>query len=500
MSLLDVQGVSEEADGVADFQGADVAELREFARELNKAAERLTQSNTVLSQHIGQGRGWQGPDAQRFRGQWSSRLRPTLIKVAAGLVTAGNELRVQAQEQETASADAGGSASVSAGEAGTGTDHSKPRYGDKGQADLSQGELDALKELTEKASDSNNVFLGNDKDVEKLREALEKLSPAELDQFLESLSDKDLHKLAEAIAGDGKGLFNAQGTTPFERQRLLDQLLSKASPEQVARIKEQFPWAQPNGVAHGDGAREGGASGDDSQQWMNPSGPVVGDNPSKNDIKQGGYGDCVVLAGAGALVVNDPQWVAEHVVDNGNGTVSVKLYDEDRKPQWVTVTDDVPANDKGTEKGARPGGNGNWPAYVEKALTQVYGEDIDQDGTNNDGVKDQVYGPGEYRAIEGNYGPDALKYLTGNDVSQTTDSTQLWEAVENGQSAIVTTQSKLPDGAPDGYIAGHAFTVEGMDADGNIVLQNPWGPERTKVTMTPKQFEDMFNDASVIAP
>ena len=93
-----------------------------------------------------------------------------------------------------------------------------------------------------------------------------------------------------------------------------------------------------------------------------------------------------------------------------------------------------------------------------------------------------------------------MKYLSANEVSQTKDSQQLWQAVENGQSAIVTTQGKMPDGAPDGYIPGHAFMVEGMDADGNIVLQNPWGPERTKVVMTPGQFEGMFNDASVIAP
>ncbi len=481
---------------MAQFLGSDVGELRGFAKDISSAADDLDLVSKKLTQLIVQNRGWQGPDAQRFTSQWHGRNRPTLAKVVQGLLTTSRELRVQADEQERTSL----AADITSLGGATSPDHSSSRYPDRGSADLSEQALADLKGLVDKAADTDNIFRGNDADIEKLRKALDELTPAELDQLLASLSDQDLNALGQALAKDGKGIFNWEGTTPFERQMLLEKILSKASPEQVARIKEQIPWVQPNAVAQGDAARPGGANSDDSNEWMNPSGPVVGAHPGKDDISQGGYGDCVVMAGLGTIVDRDPNWVRDHVVDNGNGTVSVQLYDKNGNPQWVSVTNDLPAADGGAQKGAQPGVNGNWPAYVEKALVQVYGEDDSNDGTNSHGVKDKIYGPGEYRAIEGNYGKDALSYLSGDDISTITSSQQLWSAVENGQPAIVTTKSELPDGAPDGYVAGHAFFVDGMDAEGNIILQNPWGPDRPKVHMSPKQFEEMFGNASIVAP
>ncbi|WP_348770204.1 C2 family cysteine protease [Arthrobacter sp. E3] len=473
---------------MGDFLGADVDQLREFARDLVSASEKLSQTGSMLSQRIAQNRGWHGPDAQRFSMDWSTRLRPTLAKVAAGLASVGREVKIQADEQETASSASG-----------MGSGASSPRYADPGQEDLSDNELKDLKTLVDKAADSSNPFRGNDKDVQNLREALDKLSPAELEQFLKTLSDADLKSLADGAGASGKGLFDWQGTTAFERQGLLDQLLSKASPEQVERIKEQFQWAQPDGTSQGDAARPGGAKPDESNRWMTPEGPVIGPDPDKDDINQGGYGDCVVLAGAGALVASDPAWVREHVVDNGNGTVSVKLFDKDGNEQWVSVTSDLPANQYGDPKGARPGENGSWPAYVEKALVQVYGEDNARDTVAKGAPADQAFDPGHYRAIEGNYGPDALGYLTGKDIDQTRDAQKLWQAVENNQPAIVTTRGEVPDGAPNGYHAGHAYFVEGTDGNGNLILQNPWGPDEPKMVITPDQFEGLFQNASVVS-
>lgn len=491
---------------MGDFLGADVAELRDFARDLSAASEKLSQTSTMLSQRIAQGRGWQGPDAQRFSADWDSSLRPALMKAAAGLANTGKELLIQAREQDTASHDSGSSGISNTaihvradGDGRTGHDTSKPRYADQGRTDLSNDELAKLKKLMDLAADNNNFFRGNDNDVENLRKAFEKLSPAELDQLLKTLSDDDLKALADGAGSDGKGILDWQGTTPFERQGLLDQLLSKASAEQVARIKEQFSWAQPDGTAQGDAARPGGGKSDETNKWMSPGGPVVGENPGKDDISQGGYGDCVVMAGAGALVAKEPAWVRDHVTDNGNGTVSVKLFDNGGHERWITVTSDLPADDKGDQRGAQTGKNGSWPAYVEKALTQVYGEDNDKDPVDRGKPADQAFGPGEYRAIEGNYGPDVMHYLTGQDVSTTDHAKDLWQAVQNGQPAIVTTLGKDPQGAPEGYYSSHAYFVEGIDSDGNLVLQNPWGPTNPKMRITPDQFEDLFNDASIVS-
>lgn len=493
---------------MTEFQGADVAQLRAFAMEAAKAAQQLKSTAALLSQAVTSSNAWQGPDAERFRQQWMSQQRPILNKVGFRLLDISKMLRIQADEQDKASSSAslegspgGVRAPVDPGPANvppTGPeDHSQPRYPVSKETKLDKGELEELRRLAKEAANPDNSVKGNDGDVSKLREALEKLSPGQVKQFLDSLSDQELRALGEGVGSSGTGMFDWQGTTPFERQRLLDQLLSKASPEQVERIKAQIPWVQPNGTAKGDAARPEGAEGQEGGNWMTPKSPVVGEHPGKDDVRQGGYGDCVVMAQIGALANNDPNWVKNHVTDNGNGTVSVKLYDSDGEPRWVTVTKDVPADASGREIGAHPTTENAWPAYVEKALTQVYEGDTDGDGENSHGVKDQAYGPGEYRAIEGNYGPDTMKYLTGAGGEQTDDSGKLWEAVDNGKAAIVTTEGKVPDGAPTGYVAGHAFMVAGKDDEGNIILQNPWGPGEPTMTISQGDFDKYFQNATV---
>ena len=130
----------------------------------------------------------------------------------------------------------------------------------------------------------------------------------------------------------------------------------------------------------------------------------------------------MVLAAADAMVNADSGWAREHVTDNGNGTVSVLLFDKNGQEQWVTVTSDLPANAYGGQLGAKTGFGGNWPAYVEKALAQVYTEDDNNDGTKEGSPPDQAWPPGHYRAIEGNWGPDAFQYLAGPEVERTKDA------------------------------------------------------------------------------
>lgn len=357
--------------------------------------------------------------------------------------------------------------------------------------------MEKLRGLVRDAGENSDFFEGNDKDVRELGDALTALRPAQLDQLLKSLSDDELKQLATGADSDGKGLFNWEGTTPFERHQLLDQLLSKASTEQVDRLKGLIPWAQPNGEAMGDAARPGGADPSTTNQWMNPTAPVIGQEPSKDDVRQGQYGDCVVLAAAGAMINADPGWARDHVTDNDNGTVSVKLFDKNGQEQWVTVTKDLPEDTNGGQLGAKPGQDGNWAAYVEKALAQVYTDDDNRDGTAEGAPPDIAHEPGNYRAIEGNWGPDAFQYLAGPDVERTRDSSVLWTAASEGRPSLVTTLGETPEGAPEGYHSGHAYFVTGTDERGNIILQNPWGPHEPRMTISKDEFGRLFHDATV---
>lgn len=491
---------------MAGLYGADIVQLRMLAKQLSDASARLASTQSGLSRQIHGSTAWKGSDASQFRADWDLRHRTLLEQVIQGLAAAAKALDSNAREQEHASTGGGAGVvrSASAGRDGgfapgspPRADHSVARYPQQGNPDLDDGEIRRLRDLAVDAGRNDDFFEGNDRDVTELGEALQGLSPAQLDQFIKSLSDDELRQLAAGAASDGKGVFNWEGTIPFERQQLLDQLLSKASPEEAERVTALVSWAQPNGEAKGDAARPGGAQGDASNHWLTPGAPVIGEQQSKNDIRQGGYGTCVVMSAAGAMIHDDPSWARDHVTDNGNGTVSVKLYDRGGDEQWITVTKDLPAAEGGGQKGAQPMPGGNWPAYVEKALAQVYTDDDANDGEDANNTPDIARPPGSYRAIEGNYGPDVSAYLTGTQGEQTQDADRVWSAAANGQPVIVTTLSTDPADPPAGYVAGHAFFVVGSK-DGQVELQNPWSPGAPHVFMSKEDFQSKFNDATIM--
>lgn len=492
---------------MAGIYGADVAQLRALGKALAASSTRLTSTRAALSRDVRDASRWKGSDAERFRSDWDGTHSLTLGKVIEALAEAGRAAARHADEQELASGarDTEGRTSTSAPDARKGSgnigflgeDHSSPRHPDRGEPNLTPAELDRLRNKVSAAASGGNFLAGNDAEVNGLREALAALKPAQLNQLLASLSDDELRNLGAGAAGDGKGWFNSEGTTPFERQQLLDQLLSKASADQVHRLKDLIPWAQPDGTAMGDAARPGGPDPSSTSRWLEPRFPVIGEHPSADDIRQGQYGDCVVLAAAGAMVNADSGWAREHVTDNGNGTVSVLLYDKNGQEQWVTVTSDLPANSNGGQLGAKAGFGGNWPAYLEKALAQVYTEDDNNDGTKEGAPPDEAYPAGNYRAIEGNWGPDAFQYLAGPDVERTKDADALWSAASGGKPALVTTLGETPNGAPNGYHANHAYFVTGTDQRGNIILQNPWGAFEPSMAISKEDFRRLFSDATV---
>jgi hypothetical protein len=490
---------------MAGIYGADVVQLRALSKQLSASSAKLMTTKSALSREVRGCTPWKGLDADRFRADWDGGHSALLAKVIQALADAGKAVAVHADQQEKASASSGRNGTAGSAGKHTGlfeklpdrTDHSVPRYTDQGRPDLNRDDLEKLKGLVRDAGKSDDFFEGNDKDVNELRDALAVLKPAQVDQFLKSLSDDELKQLAEGSASDGKGLFNREGTTPFERHQLLDQLLAKASREQVDRLKELIPWAQPNGEVKGDAALPGGAQGDASNHWLTPGSAVLGERQGKDDINQGGYGTCVVMSAAGAMINDDPAWAKEHVTDNGNGTVSVRLYDKNGDGQWITVTKDLPATEDGGLKGAQSMPGGNWPAYIEKALAQVYTDDDANDGEDAHHTPDIARPPGSYKAIEGNYGPDVSAYLTGTPGEQTEDADKLWAAAANGQPIVVTTQSEDPVDPPPGYVANHAFFVVGSK-DGQVELQNPWSPGSPHIFMSKDDFESKFNNATIM--
>ena len=92
------------------FYGADVAELRQLADRLGRAAASLESAGRLLTHQVTTTTQWRGRDAEAFRGQWDGTYRPSVTAVAAGLRRASEALARNAVEQEDASRAGGATA------------------------------------------------------------------------------------------------------------------------------------------------------------------------------------------------------------------------------------------------------------------------------------------------------------------------------------------------------------------------------------------------------
>ncbi|PKL75066.1 MAG: hypothetical protein CVV27_17285, partial [Candidatus Melainabacteria bacterium HGW-Melainabacteria-1] len=94
--------------------------------------------------------------------------------------------------------------------------------------------------------------------------------------------------------------------------------------------------------------------------------------PSPKDIKQGKMGDCFFLAGLSSIVASDPKAVTNMIKDNGNGTVTVKLFDVEGqgdaktfKPKYITFDKSILHTDFSIREHADT--SVPWVALMEKA-------------------------------------------------------------------------------------------------------------------------------------
>jgi hypothetical protein len=99
--------------------GADTEQLRSTATRIDTGAASLEESARMLTGLIGGGTNWRGPDAERFRQQWTGVSAPSIARAAEALRRGSDELRRNAQEQEQASGISVASAGPSAVAAGS---------------------------------------------------------------------------------------------------------------------------------------------------------------------------------------------------------------------------------------------------------------------------------------------------------------------------------------------------------------------------------------------
>lgn len=120
--------------------GADVVELRALSERMSRSAGDLDRIANLLTHQITATTAWVGPNAQRFRGDWSVSHRGTVTSSARALRDCASALRRNADEQAAASAAGGGLPSSPRGAAGGSVpSHASPPASVKGMIETIHG-------------------------------------------------------------------------------------------------------------------------------------------------------------------------------------------------------------------------------------------------------------------------------------------------------------------------------------------------------------------------
>lgn len=92
--------------------------------------------------------------------------------------------------------------------------------------------------------------------------------------------------------------------------------------------------------------------------------PLFKSDPSPDDVRQGSLGDCYMLASLSAIADQNPDTIKDMMKDNGD-TVTVRFFNDDNEPVYVTVDKSVPVKKGDTDDVYAEGSL--WVQLLEKA-------------------------------------------------------------------------------------------------------------------------------------
>ena len=240
----------------------------------------------------------------------------------------------------------------------------------------------------------------------------------------------------------------------------------------------------------------------------------AGGGPTKDDIFQGGVGDCYFMATLSAIADANPDYIKQMVIDLGDGTYAVRFHDASQEI-YVRVDADLWV-DGGMLEYADLGQEASlWVPIVEKAYaffrkgqgtyaSIAYGNsttpehlNLDysvwqiQDGVDPQDVVDWVANGSPSGALQDVINAGVVSLL--NWIQSQID---LGMALTTGARAQISNSTAIAlddpttDGAESTYRRGqHVYHVDGIlkDADGNptgLVLRDPYGVYRTLTDFT----------------
>lgn len=189
---------------------------------------------------------------------------------------------------------------------------------------------------------------------------------------------------------------------------------------------------------------------------------------NKNDVDQGGVGDCYFVAALASVADNKVGYINNMFIDNGDNTYTVRFF-RNGVADYVTVDRYLPVNsDNNAVYAGWNGGsyteanNELWVALAEKAYAQLNESGwIGQNNTNT------------YAGIDGGLAYLPMQHLTGISASNPGTSANKADII-----AKINSDNLVCFGRQ-----GHAYAVTSYDAaTDRFHLHNPWGHSHLDLT------------------
>jgi Calpain family cysteine protease/Calx-beta domain/Ser-Thr-rich glycosyl-phosphatidyl-inositol-anchored membrane family len=200
--------------------------------------------------------------------------------------------------------------------------------------------------------------------------------------------------------------------------------------------------------------------------------PLYANGINPDDVKQGQVGDCYFLATLAAIANEQPNYIQNMFIDNGDNTFTVRFF-KNGVAEYVTVDRFLPKASWGAAYANAS--TELWVALAEKAYAQLAESKWSRSSTSTNA----------YDSISGGWMSNVIPQVTAmGAVSKSIGSTTKAQLITlSNSNTLLTAGFVYGTIAADGIVNGHAYTITGYDAaTDKFFLRNPWGYSHASVT------------------
>jgi hypothetical protein len=200
--------------------------------------------------------------------------------------------------------------------------------------------------------------------------------------------------------------------------------------------------------------------------------PLYANGISPDDVSQGQVGDCYFLATLASIANEQPQYIQNMFIDNGDNTFTVRFFNKG-VADYVTVDRFLPKASWGAAYANAT--SEMWVALAEKAYAQLAESHWSRSSTSTNA----------YDSISGGWMSNVIPQVTAlGSVSKSVTSTTKAQLIAlSNSTSLLTVGFVYGTVAGSGIVNSHAYTITSYNAVTDMFfLRNPWGTSHVSVT------------------